>query len=286
MYVSSSTMLVNLVLNYVLIYGKLGFPALGVEGAAIATVIARVVEAIAFVVLFSKYDFEFKGSLKETFRVDKDLQVGIFKKMVPLLINEVGFTTANILIFKSFAHTGTSGIALITIVDTIFFLFLILINGLGTATSIFVGNRLGAGKIEEANQNARWMLSYGMIMGTIATLLIILASPFLPHLYKVSPDLKTMITYALIIRSFTILPMIVTRIVIFLLRTGGRADQTMIVDGLFMWVVKVPVALLLAYYFKAGILLIYGIIHFTQFPNALISIYYYRKRDWLENITV
>jgi len=284
MYVSSVAMLVNLVFNYLLIYGKFGFPELGVEGAAIATVIARVVEAIVFIGLFAKNDYEFKGSLKETFSIEKKLQVDIFKKMGPLLINEIGFTTANILIFKSFAHTGTDGVALITIVDTIFFLFLILINGLGTATSIFIGNRLGAGKIDEANQNAMWMLSYGMIMGSVVMILIIIFSPFLPELYNISPSIKSMITYALILRSLTILPMVITRIVIFVLRTGGRVDQTMIVDGLFMWVVKVPIALVLSYYFKCNILLIYAVVHFTQFPNALISIHYFRKRDWLNNL--
>ncbi len=285
MYVSSVAMIVNLVLNYVLIYGKFGVPALGVEGAAIATVIARVVEMSIFIILFFKKDYEFKGTINETFKIDKDLQVSIFKKMGPLLINELGFTTANILIFKAFVHTGTDGIAVVSIVDTIFMLFLILMNGLGTATSIFVGNRLGANKLEEANQNAMWMLSYGLIMGSAVMVLVILFSPLLPHLYQVDDYMKDLIMYAIILRAFTILPMAITRIVIFVLRTGGRADQTMIVDAAFMWGVKVPLALVLAYYFNASILVIYGTVHFTQYLNAFISVHYFRKRDWVVNLT-
>lgn len=286
MYISSIAMLINLVFNYLLIFGNFGFPELGVKGAAIATVIARCFEAVAFVMIYIVQDIEFKGSFKELFTIEVSLQKAILKKMIPLLINEFGFTTASIFIFKAFAHTGTKGLALVSIVDIIFFMFMILVNGLGTASSIFIGNRLGANKLEEAEQNSYWMLSYGVIMASVVMVMIIVFSPLLPELYNIDQELKDIIKWALILRSLTVIPMMITRVTLFILRNGGRATETLIIDGVFMWLVKVPLALILSYVFEANILVVYTLVHFTQFPNALISIYFFKKKKWLKNLAV
>lgn len=285
MFISSAAMLVNLTLNYSLIYGNFGFPELGIKGAAIATLIARMFEMILFIIIFLKYDHSFKGKINEHLAFSKSMVSEIIKRVIPLILNEFLFTLAGLIIFKSYSNHGTDSITVVSIANTVGNIFFILINGLGSATSVLVGNELGADNKDNALKHSYWLLGYGVIMAILITIFMIPASFIIPKFYNIDISLQNQVTIAIIIRGLVPVPMVITRIIFFILKSGGRTVDVILIDGVFMWLVKVPLALIGSYIFDLNILWLYFIIEFQQFANLIISVYFFKKRKWLINLT-
>lgn len=275
----------NALLNFLLIYGFWIFPALGVEGAAIATVIARIMELIVYIVLFFKNDYPFKTKIANYFKIDLDLVRKTFVKVVPLFFNEVLFTSALTIIFKTYSNLGQKEIAVINIADVISQIVYILASGLGTATNIFVGIHLGNNELKEAEDNANYLLGYSVGMGIIITFILSIISFIVPHFYNIQPQTKVLTTYVILIHAFMAPVTMLTRIPFFVLRSGGRVYEVLLLDAIFMWIVKVPVAIICGYVLHFPILPLFLAVEATRILNATISMALYKKKRWLTNLT-
>src|SRR5690606_14026653 len=118
----------------------------------------------------------------------------------------------------------------------------ILASGLGTATSIFVGTKLGSNEIEEAEKNANYLLGYAVMMGIAITFILSIFAFIVPLFYNIHPETRRLATYAILIQGFFAPILMLTRIPFFVLRSGGRVLEVLFLDSSFMWVIKVPVA--------------------------------------------
>jgi len=280
--ISGVSMALNILFNYGLIYGNFGLPAMGVAGAAIGTVLARMIEFIVFIVVYNRLDLPFKGKIFEYFQFSKELLNKIFSKVSVLFLNEVLFTTSMVLIFKSYSTRGILAISAINIADIVFKYVVILTNGTGTATAVLVGNKLGSGKLDEARQNANYLLGYSVMIGLVVTIITLLLSIFIPNLYTgLELETRSMMRTLIIIYGVSSPLIALTRIPFFVLRSGGRVKEVIILDAVFMWVVKVPVALLLAYYTNLSVVWLVGFVEATRILNAFISLYFFNKQQWL-----
>lgn len=283
---SSIGMVTNLVLNYCLIYGNLFFPRLGVEGAAIATVIARVVELLVYIIVYIKKDFIFKTKIRNYFIFDYSLIHNTLRKVFPLFLNEFANSFAIVFVFQIFSQLGKSAVSAITITDAISQMVFIFANGLGTATSILVGYKLGNNDLEGAEKNANYLLGYSFIMSLVILVVLSITSFIVPNLYNISGYTRQITTYIILIQALFAPALIMVRIYFFIIRSGGRVREVVIMNGLFVWLVRVPVAVILGVVLKVNIVVLFFAVEFTRVINVLICVYYYKQKKWKTNLTI
>jgi len=282
--ISGFSMLLNIVLNYGLIYGNLGMPEMGVAGAALGTVISRYIELILFMVVYARLDLPFKGKIIEYFKFTKEILRKVFSKVGILFFNEILFTTSFVLIFKTFSTRGIIAISAINIASIIFRYMIILMNGTGTATAILVGNSLGAGEFQKAQKNADYLLGYAVMIGLVVMMITVLAAFIIPSLYKgLELETRELMRTLILVYAFTAPLIALTRIPFFVLRSGGRVKEVFMLDAVFMWLVKVPVALSLAYLTELNIVWLVVGVESTRLLNAFISLYFYKKKQWVNS---
>lgn len=284
MIASSIGMLTNLILNYCLIYGNFIFPALGVNGAALATVIARFVELGVYLIVYFKKDFIFKTKIQNYFHFDMSLIYNTLKKVFPLFLNEFANSFALVLIFQIYSQSGKSAVSAITIADAVSQIVFILANGLGTATSILVGYKLGQSELDEAEQNANYLIGYSAIMGIFIFIILSALSFIIPSFYNISGYTKQLTTYTILIQALFAPILVINRIFFFIIRSGGKVKEVLLMNGIFMWVVKVPLALFLCHVLHVHVILLFFIIEATRVLNLLVSIYFYKQKKWCVNL--
>ena len=285
MYIGILSVLVNTTLNYLLIFGNFGLPNLGVEGAAIATLIARIVEMLIYIYLLVSKKYLFTIS-RDMFKVDFKLFKQMFESAIPLTVNEILFSLGLSLIFISYVRCDESLIAAVSVVDTVKQIMCILFGGLSTAISILIGNRLGANEIEEAKSNADKLLAFGWLLSLIVGIIFIIIAPLIASLYNVEDVIKDMIITLIRIKSCA-LPFYVFNICIyFILRAGGDTLNTMIMDSGALWLGGVLVSTVLSVFFDIPLVLLYIIVEFCDVLKSFVAIYFYRLNKWAKNMTV
>ena len=176
---------INTSLNYLLIFGHFGFPQLGVQGAAIATTIARLIEMLIYLFILLRQKHYFHFALYELFHLDHGLIRSMVRKAIPLTANEIFFSLGLAMIFLSYMRCDESLIAAISVVDTVMQIAYIIFGGLSSAVSILIGNRLGANQIKEAKENAYKLLAFGVMIGIGIGVIFISIAPVIASFYNV-----------------------------------------------------------------------------------------------------
>lgn len=283
--ISSVALIINAILNYGLIYGRLGLPQLGVQGAALGTLIARFVEMFLFIIVYKGIELPFKESLRKYIRFTKESFKEVFSKVGYLFINELLFTSSLILIFKAYSTRGIVAITALNVAQIIARYILIFTNGTGTASAILVGNNLGADNYEEAEKNANYLMGYVMIAGTIVMFILLILSLFIPNVYTAfSQETKDLLKWMIIVFAISAPIQVFTRVPFFVLRAGGRVREILILDALFMWVVKIPLAFGLAYLTDLHVIWLLVAVESTRILNGFISMYFFNQKKWLNKL--
>ena len=284
--VGTVAVLTNTLLNYCLIFGNLGFPELGIRGAAIATLIARLVEMTIYLVVLLKNRHFFKFDLSGMLHINKDLLGGIVHKALPLTMNEILFSVGQAMIFKSYIRCDEYLVASISVVDTVSNIMFIAFGGLSSAVSIMIGNKLGANLLDEARDNARKLLCFALMVSlTIGTCCFIVA-PFIPNLYNVDVPIKETIIALVRIKSVMINIYAYNVCVFFILRAGGDVLSTMLMDAVFLWVAGVLVSTILSTYTSLSLITLYLIVESLDIIKLIIAIFFFKKERWVKNIAV
>ena len=286
MFAGICAILTNLFGNWILIFGHLGAPALGVEGAAIATVISRYTE-LAIVAVHAhrhtdKYTF-LEGVYKSPY-VPGKLVGRIIRTAAPLLINEILWSLGMTFINQFYSSRGLNAVAALNINGTAFNLFCVIMFAMGSAVSIMVGQRLGAGKIDEARDVDRKLIFLTEVIHVIMGLAMILAAPLIPRLYNVSEDVRDLTRQLLIVVGMSLPIHSFAHVAYFTIRSGGRTVITFFFDAVYTWCVTVALAFCLTRFTDWPIVKIYFCVMFIDILKVIIGVLMIRSDFWARNV--
>ena len=277
---------VNLVFNYLLIFGKFGFPQLGVSGAAIATVLSRYVEAaivISWTHLHEK-TYTFAKGLYKTLKLPADVAKKIFIKGMPLLLNEALWSSGMATLAQCYSVRGLNVVAGLNIANTVNNLFSIVLIAMGNAVAIIVGQYLGAGKMEEAKDVDTKLISLAVFSAAGTALVLLVLSPFFPLLYNTSDVVRRQATAFLIAQAIFMPQASFLNATYFTLRAGGKTVITFFFDCAFLWVVSIPVVFLLSRLTDIPAHYIYAAGQIADWGKCVIGFILVKKGVWIQNI--
>lgn len=237
---------INAVLNYILIFGKAGAPMLGVQGAAIATLIARICEFTALVsfIMLSK-NHPFRGSLKEIFGFGRELFAKVMKTAVPVIFTEGGWALSVAVIFAIYGKLGTSALAVIQVTNVVTDLLQSIYFGVGNATAMLIGEKLGQRKVEDAYHSGKLAVRTVWILNVVMTLAMLALSKPVAHVYGFAPETESLLVTSLMAMALMITPKMLGYIyIVGILRAGGDTLFSMVIDLACNIIVMVPMAAL------------------------------------------
>lgn len=281
-----SAVLVNLVLNYVLIFGHFGAPKLGVNGAAIATVISRFVELFVVVIWthFHSKENNFIIGIYKSAKVPLSLCKSIFIKGFPLLLNEALWASGIATVNQCYSIRGLNVVAGFNISQTFYNVFSVSFLSVGMAIGIVLGQQLGSGKIHKAKTTARHLIVFSVIISLVVSVIYALASGIIPKAYNTTEDVRLLATGLMRISAITMPLEAVANATYFTLRSGGKTLITFLFDSCFVWSVSVVAAFVLSNFTTLPILTIYFICQFLNIIKCIIGIILVEKGNWVKNI--
>ncbi|NEW66390.1 MATE family efflux transporter [Carnobacteriaceae bacterium zg-84] len=283
---SLSGVVLNTCLNYVLIFGNFGFSAMGVEGAAIATVFARLLEfGIIYYVVYTT-GFDFNTKFKDIFKVDRALFKDVCYKAVPLAVNEIIWAFGQATILKLYGVRGSNVIAALSISDTTTSIFYSITQGISAATPVLVSQRLGAGKLDEAYQNGKMLLKTIGFVAACLGLIMFGMSHIVPNLYQVSKASHDLAVQMIQLTGMFFWIYLTGAQNYFIMRAGGDMKSTLLMDGGFKWGVTIPVMAILAYFTQFSAIAIFMCTQVCEFIQMCVGLRFFFKKRWLKNLTV
>lgn len=283
---SGTAVLVNLAFNYILIFGKFGFPVMGVKGAAIATVLSRVVE-LAIIAIWAHTHtkrFGFFSKLYSSFRVPKALTFDIIKKGSPLMFNELLWSMGMSTLTACYSMRGLATVNALNISSTVSNLFNVVFMAIGSSIAIIVGNLLGAGKFEEARDTDRKIITMSVLGCFIFGSLLAVSAKYIPNLYETTDEVKSLATSFLLICAVSMPFNAFTHGCYFTLRSGGQTKITMAFDSCFVWVICIPLAYCLANFTSIPIIPMFIICTATELIKCVIGYFFVKSDRWVKNI--
>ncbi len=286
MVASVIAILVNLVLNYLLIFGSFGFPKMGVAGAALATVIARYLEMAYLLVRTYRHrkSFPFLKGAFRSLRVPLPLCKRIARTGTPLLFNEVLWSTGMAMIQMCYATRGLTAVAAANIEATIYNLFSILIMSSGDAIGILSGQMLGANDIEGAKDSVRKMLFLTVAVNLCMGLIVIGTAPFIPYIYNTEEIVRQTATKMLMVIGAFMPLMAYVNGCYFTIRSGGKTFITFLFDCVFTWAVCLPIAYLTCTFTSLSVVGVFFCVQSADLIKALIGGLIIRSGIWANNI--
>ncbi|MBO4884621.1 MAG: MATE family efflux transporter [Clostridia bacterium] len=283
-----TAMLINLALNWVLIYGHLGLPAMGVAGAAAATVIARWAE-LAIVLLWTHRHpgrCPWITGMYRTLRVPLDLVRRFFIKGAPLLLNEGLWSLGMALLNRCYSERGLSVVAAFNISSTITNLFNVVMITMGSAVAIMIGQLLGAGRIEEARRKDTWLIAFSIFLTTVMALLLIALAPLFPRLYNTDEAVRSL-AVAIMRTTALFMPMhAFLNSAYFTLRSGGRTVITFIFDSGSIWLLSLPIAYALVRLTDLSVVWIVALVSAADLAKCVLGYVLLRRGVWAQNLVV
>ncbi|MCI8834827.1 MAG: MATE family efflux transporter [Ruminococcus sp.] len=281
-----AAIVVNLVFNYLLIYGKFGFPKMGVAGAAVATVLSRYVEAV--IVLgwthMHKEQNPYIEGLYRTLKVPASLVKQILIKGTPLLVNETLWAAAMAMLLQCYSIRGLYVVAGMNIANTITNLFNVVFIALGDSVAIVVGQLLGGGKMKEAKDTATKMIAFSVACCTGVAIVMLLVAPVFPRFYNTAQLSRELAASFIVVSAIFMPQQAFLHAAYFTLRSGGKTIITFLFDSAFNWCVSVPVAYLLSRYTGMHVTWIFICVQLADSIKCIIGFLLVKKGVWLQNI--
>ncbi len=278
---------VNLSLNYVLIFGKLGAPCLGVKGAAIATVVSRFAE-LGFLIAYTfikrqKCIFILDG-WKSPY-ISFALIGQIFKKGMPLMLNEALWASGMATVNGCYAQRGLDVVAANNISQTFFNVFAVAFMAIGMAVGIILGHDLGAGKSkDEVKDTAFKLIAFSAFVSAVIAVIYAFSAIFIPSIYNISDNAKSIATSLMQITALAMPIDAFAHASYFTLRSGGKVFITLIFDSVFVWCVSVVAAMVLINYTSLDILTVYLIVQLLNLIKCVLGYIFVKQGSWIKNI--
>ena len=275
--------ILNIALNAVFIFGLSGFPKMGIKGAALATVLATVVQfmwSVGYVLCRIR---AVKFSLRSC---EKKLFGRFWQKAVPLLINNlawgIGFSMYSVIM----GHLGTDAVAANGIANISKNLVVCFCLGLGNAGSIIVGNRLGADRLQEAKEAGGTLTRTAIIAGIVSGLVLIALSPFITKMVDLTPTARGYLQKMLLICSYYIAGKSVNCMTIGgIFAAGGDSKFGMLCDSVTLWCITVPLGCICAFILKLPVMVVYFVLNLDEIIKLPVVYKHYKKYKWIKNLT-
>ena len=275
--------ILNIALNAVFIFGLSGFPKMGIKGAALATVLATVVQFLWSVGYVLCRIRAVKFSLRSC---EKKLFGRFWQKTVPLLINNlawgIGFSMYSVIM----GHLGTDAVAANGIANISKNLVVCFCLGLGNAGSIIVGNRLGADRLQEAKEVGETLTRTAIIAGIVSGLVLIALSPFITKMVDLTPTARGYLQKMLLISSYYIAGKSVNCMTIGgIFAAGGDSKFGMLCDSVTLWCIIVPLGCICAFILKLPVMVVYFVLNLDEIIKLPVVYKHYKKYKWIKNLT-
>lgn len=279
----------NLFLNWVFIFGNLGVPAMGASGAALATLIARMIEAGFFIFWIGSGRSLFSWQLGKVRQLSRFVLKMAVAKAIPLTFNEINFTVGMSILFWAFARISEQAVPALVIAEQAMNLIMTFYAGMAATVAILVGKRLGSGQFAAAKINADRLLALYAGVGLLTGIIAVLAAPGIAGLFAISAELRQLATTLIVIQAgFNILAFLYAN-GFFILRAGGDMRSTLLLDSAFLWLIPIPAALgfaiLMPRPLTLSLPLIYLIIQVLTNLRIIPTLYFLKKGRWLRNLT-
>lgn len=277
---------VNLCLNYLLIFGKFGFPRLGVEGAAIATVISRYVQMVIVIAWTHRHtqQMPFAKGLYRSLTIPGQLVGQIILKGLPLMMNEMLWAAGMAVLNQCYSVRGLDVIAGLNIATTITNLFNVVFIAMGSAISIMVGQLLGAGKLEEARDVDAKLIAFSVLSCIGIGAVLMLMAPLFPQLYNTTEQVKNLAAGFIRVGAGCMPIFAFMHATYFTLRSGGKTLITFCFDSVYLWVVSIPLAFVLSRYTALLILPLYLCVQLIDIVKCVIGFVLVKKGIWVQNM--
>ncbi len=278
--------LVNLVLNYILIYGHFGAPALGVEGAAIATVISRFAE-IGIILVWTRVRRDIapfaRGALSSLYVPGKLIR-GIMRRGMPLMVNEALWAAGMATLNQCYSVRGLDVVSATNIQSTFFNVFSVAFLSVGVAAGIVLGQLLGADKEEEARETAWKLIALSVAVSAAAGVIYFACAIFIPQMYNTTDEIRALSTSMMMIAAIAMPLDGFAHTSYFTLRSGGKILITLLFDSFFIWGVSVLCAFVLVNFTNAPILVIFAVCQFGNIIKDILGYIFVKRGTWVRNI--
>ena len=280
---------VNLCLNYILIFGHLGFRPMGVRGAAVATVVSRYVELMiaAAWTHTHKARMPFAEGLYRTFRMPRALVGQIIRKGTPLLLNEGLWAAGMAMLNQCYSIRGLDVVAAMNISSTIWNAMGVAFMAMGNAVGIILGHKLGegAGQDEVMDQFVK-LTAFTIVLNCIFGVALAGVSGVFPLLYSTTDEVRSLATRFILVEAYIMPFAAYTNCTYFALRSGGKTVITFIFDSCFVWAVHVPLAFCLSRFTGIPVVPLYFISQSTELIKCAIGTIMIRRRTWMQSIII
>lgn len=276
---------VNLVGNWLLIYGNLGFPRMGVQGAAIATVLSRFVElgVIAYAAHRSEM-FRFFRGVYRTLRVPGEVIRDILKKGSPLIVNEIFWSVGMATLMQIYTLRGLPVLAATNISSTISNLFNAVLISTGSTVGVIIGQQLGAGEVEQARKDIWKLIFFGFVGCALVSTVMIILAPVFPTFYN-TEDIVRKLAASFIVSSAILMPFhSISNCSYFALRAGGSTIITFLFDAAFNWVIVIPFTLFLVHGTNLHITTLYFFSQAVNLIKSVLGVWLVKRGVWARNL--
>ncbi len=287
MVVSIIALSTNTVLNYILIYGKFGMPAMGVQGAAIATTIARTLEMILLLVfIYKDKQHPLVGPFRAYFDIHKDMVMNVVKTGTPVFVNEATWALGNVVYFIAFGFLGTEAVAVVQICFTVSDFFQALFMGISSACGVMIGNAVGNDEQEKAVLYSVEFIKLTIVFSMVIAGLLYLSRPIILMLYStLSLVTQNMLMTTLAVIAFYQIPKMFTfTMIVGILRGGGDTRFCMYLDLLSVWLIGVPLGFISVLVWHWPVHMVIGAVYFEEILKVFVTMPRFFSKKWIHNV--
>jgi putative MATE family efflux protein len=286
MVVTVSALSLNIALNYVLIFGVFGLPGIGMRGAAYSAVISRVAECLALVLIIYWKRYPVSAKISELLGFNLVFFVKIFRPVFPVILNELLWSLAITAYNFVYARIGTPSIAAMNIVGNVDNLALVPFLGLSSAIAIISGHKIGAGTKDEAYLDVGRTLAITAMFALLVSGIILIFKEAVVHLYKITPDVALNANRALVVLGLSMLVRSQNMVLIVgMLRSGGDTRYSLFLDGIIIWLIGVPLAVLGGFVLHLHVYWVYLLVMTEELIKCILGLQRYFSRKWIHDLT-
>lgn len=284
--VYTSSLVTNVVLNLLLIFGLMGFPKLGIVGAAIATLVSRIIE-FGIVVWYSKFKNKVvKFRFYDVWHIDKNLFKDFVRYAAPVILNELLWGLGSSTNTAIIGHLGKEAVAANAVAQMTRQLASVVVFGVANATAIYLGKTIGEKKYDLAKLYGKKFAGLSVITGAAGGCVILLLAPILKHVMVLSPEAQEYLTFMFFVMSyFTFCMSVNSTLIVGVLRSGGDTKYGLIIDVAGMWCCSILCGAIAAFVFKASVPIVYMILMSDEVIKIPLSVKRFLSYKWINNVT-